>query len=86
MMPMTAAHSLPTSLQKRLEPLLQRCRDPQAWIAGLALITLLGLGTGSFEPAAAPEVTAAQEQDLEAPQHRWAQGSEQIASLDVQKL
>lgn len=33
--------------------LLSQLRDPQVWVSLLAALTLLGLGTGAFEPAEA---------------------------------
>jgi len=83
---MPHAKPQPALLPELLPKLLHLSRDPQAWIAGLALITLLGLGTGSFEPAASNELAAAQEQEAESTQHRWPQAGEQVASLDLQKL
>ncbi|MEJ6004522.1 hypothetical protein WG899_03110 [Paucibacter sp. AS339] len=70
-------------------------RDPQAWIAMLALVTLLGLGTGSFEPTEALELAASQDHTV-APNSMPSQPSpvfsalppagEQVASLDARKL
>jgi hypothetical protein len=70
-------------------------RDPQAWIAMLALITLLGLGTGSFEPTEAMELAASQDEPLapalnpKQPSPAFGtlpQAGEQVASLDARKL
>jgi hypothetical protein len=54
-------------------------QDPQAWISALAVVTLLGLGSGVLESAdrPAPQLTQSQ---------AGAAADEQLASLDASKL
>jgi hypothetical protein len=63
-----------------LTTLLNLSQDPQAWISMLAVVTLLGLASGTFEAA----------DNLSADKLAQAQASvpadEQVASLDVGKL
>jgi hypothetical protein len=52
-------------------------QDPQAWISMLALVTLLGLGSGLLESADRP---------TQAQIHSGAVPDEQLASVDASKL
>ncbi len=61
-----------------LNKLLNWGQDPQAWISMLTVVTVLGLASGSFDPADSPP--AKQQAQASAP------ADEKVASLDTGKL
>lgn len=67
-----------------LTRLMTWSRDPQSWISTLAVVTLLGLASGTFESAdsrPADQMKQAQAQAQASPP-----ADEQVASLDTGKL
>lgn len=80
---MTSTNS-PASLLKNL---LILSRDPQSWISMLAVLTLLGVGSGVLESADRPTEARAQfSQSANAQSQSITQPEEQVASLDTGKL
>lgn len=62
-------------------------QDPQAWISMLALVTLLGLGSGLLESADRPNQTQKQTQkQTQTKNHSGVVTDEQLASVDASKL
>ncbi|MCV2356255.1 hypothetical protein LNV09_19090 [Paucibacter sp. B2R-40] len=71
-----------------LKTLLHLGRDPQAWISMLAVLTVLGIGSGALETADRPADAAVQFRQSAGPAQSQpgAGAEEQVASLDTSKL
>ncbi len=68
--------------------LLRLGQDPQSWISMLALVTLLGVGSGALESADRPSESKAHFSQAvgPAPSQAGVHAEEQLASLDTSKL
>lgn len=71
-----------TTIKQRglLTRLLNLGQDPQSWISMLAVVTLLGLASGTFEAPDSPPA------DQLAQAQASPSAGEQVASLDAGKL
>jgi hypothetical protein len=73
-----------------LQTLLDWSRDPQAWISMLAVLTVLGVGSGALESADRPSEAALHVSQTESPSSAQSspasKADEQLASLDISKL